>query len=99
MFIGKSMSYEAHGKACTACGLIGEGMVCFHHVYTRKSFGSDHPSNLMPLCAACHTMIHKIGLTMMSKRYKSVLAWLVANGWSQTGFSGKYYGPKEARRS
>jgi predicted HNH restriction endonuclease len=55
--------------------------MCYHHVKTRKSGGTDEPHNLMPLCAWCHVEIHKIGLVSMSQKYESVNNWLINNGW------------------
>jgi len=66
---------------CTACKESKDGFVCYHHVKTRGSGGSDEAHNLMPLCAWCHQKIHKIGLVSMSKDCISVHNWLINNGW------------------
>ena len=71
-------------KPCIACGESKDGFVCFHHVKTRKSGGTDEEHNLMPLCAWCHTTIHKIGLVTMAKKHVSIHNWLVKNGWEFT---------------
>lgn len=63
------------------CRESKDGFVCYHHVKTRKSGGSDDSYNLMSLCSWCHVTIHKIGLVTMSKKHISVHNWLIENGW------------------
>jgi 5-methylcytosine-specific restriction endonuclease McrA len=69
---------------CVACGERKDGFVCFHHVKSRGAGGSDESHNLMPLCAWCHTEVHKIGTLAFAKKYKSVNNWLIKNGWELT---------------
>lgn len=73
-------NYKAN-VSCVACGEKKDGFVCYHHVKTRGSGGTDEAHNLMPLCAWCHTKIHQIGTTSMSKKYSNVHNWLIENGW------------------
>lgn len=40
-------------EGCCACGNMMNTEV--HHLRTRGSGGSNHPSNLIPLCRGCHT--------------------------------------------
>lgn len=40
-------------EGCCACGQPGR--VEIHHVLRRSQGGSNHQSNLLPLCAGCHT--------------------------------------------
>ena len=37
--------------------------VHMHHVVPRHRGGSDRPSNLVPMCAACHSLVHDVKLT------------------------------------
>jgi len=78
--VGVFNNYKAP-VSCTSCGEAKDGFVCYHHVKTRKSGGTDEPHNLMPLCSWCHTAIHKIGLVSMSKKNSKVHNWLLSNGW------------------
>lgn len=70
-------------KNCVSCGLGGDGLVCFHHVYSKKS----HPEfkemtwNLMSLCFKCHELIHRFGTTKMANLNPGVKQFLVDNGW------------------
>ena len=82
---------------CVACGESKDGFVTFHHVKTRGSGGNDNPENLMPLCAWCHHLIHKIGTVEMSKKYESINNWLVKNGWEL--MAGKWRQLNEERLS
>lgn len=43
---------------CCNCGST-EG-ICYHHVIPRSLGGTDNPSNLVPLCTACHYLLHQI---------------------------------------
>ena len=44
---------ELRKQGCCACGSMMNTEV--HHMRTRGSGGTNHPSNLIPLCAPCHT--------------------------------------------
>lgn len=67
---------------CIVCFKEEENSVCFHHVKTRKSGGTDDAWNLMPLCFYCHEEVHKKGLSLFSALYSQVAKWLTGNGWS-----------------
>ena len=71
-------------KPCIVCNKGSEGFTCYHHVKTRKSGGSDHAENLMPVCLWHHTEVHKIGLVSFSKKYPAVNNWLINNNWQLT---------------
>lgn len=73
------------------CFEEGENKVCFHHVKTRKSGGSDGKHNLMPLCLSCHNEVHLVGLTSFAARYIQVKHWLLNNFWELCGGTGKWY--------
>jgi hypothetical protein len=80
-------------KSCVVCSESRDGFVCLHHVKTRGAGGTDETHNMMPLCAWCHTTIHKIGLVAMAKKHASVHNWLVKNGWESS--MGKWFYNKE----
>jgi len=75
------MSYEAN-EPCCSCDLEGEGMVTYHHIYTRKAYPelSEVRWNMMPLCLVCHNKAHANGLVELSKR-DGVFNWLTENQW------------------
>ena len=45
---------------CCNCDNLAVHM---HHVVPRHKGGSDRPTNLVPLCAACHSLVHDVKLT------------------------------------
>jgi 5-methylcytosine-specific restriction enzyme A len=67
----RSQAVRLHGTTCFACGFsfeemygdIGKGFTEVHHVFPLASVGEAHPVNpltdLVPLCANCHRMIHR----------------------------------------
>lgn len=75
-------NYEAKGESCICCGLIGEGLVCWHHVKTRGSGGGDEKENLIPVCALHHQVFHNRKNEYMATKFPSVRKWLTQNGWS-----------------
>lgn len=85
------MSYEAF-EPCCGCGLEGEGMVTFHHIYTRKAYPehSETPWNMMPVCLICHNKIHGNTLSEFAKNRKSAKDWLENNGWEFDMFYEKW---------
>lgn len=80
---------------CLVCLEEGENKVCFHHVKTRKSGGSDRAHNLMPLCFLCHEEIHKKGLSLFSALYSQVAKWLGDQGWEYEPHYNKWSHPNE----
>lgn len=53
-----------------------------HHLISRGAGGHDLEWNLLPLCRADHTGIHKMGLTTFASKYKQVEDWLLNQGWT-----------------
>lgn len=79
--------YQKMGK-CVACQI--EGFVDLHHLKTRKSGGTDHPSNLMELCRMCHSMLHQIGMTKFIGKFPYIKLLLDLKGWRFDSIAGKY---------
>ena len=65
---------------CIVCLKEDENSVCFHHVKTRKSGGTDDSWNMMPLCQQHHNEVHNKGLSLFSALYYQALKWLTKNG-------------------
>jgi hypothetical protein len=65
-----------------------------HHVKSKKSGGDDVSTNLMPLCRAHHTEVHKIGLSRFSDRHENVKHWLIGNGWEFSTLLMRWIRPK-----
>jgi len=76
------VNYQA-AVPCVVCGKSGAGMVCYHHVYTRKAYPefSDETWNLIPVCLWHHNEAHRIGNVSMARKYESFNNWLIQNGW------------------
>lgn len=58
-------------------------MVCFHHVYTRKSHPelSEVKWNMIDVCLIHHNEFHNQGNSHMIMKYKGVKRWFENNGW------------------
>jgi len=54
--------------------------VHMHHVVPRAKGGSDRPSNLVPLCANCHALVHGVRATCNPDLIKAGLARRKAKG-------------------
>ena len=52
--------YRREGYRCALCD--STKYLQIHHVVSRGSGGTDHPHNLVCLCADCHAMVHGINL-------------------------------------
>lgn len=48
---------------CAACGLRAKKYMTTHHL---EDSGNDNPENLVPLCVACHAVMH-VGRSLMEK--------------------------------
>jgi hypothetical protein len=85
-------------EPCIACNESRDGYVCFHHLNSRGSGGSDNEWNLMPLCSKHHTEIHKIGLLKFISKYPEahIGAWLRHRGWEFVAFINKWIRPVES---
>ena len=75
-------NYEAH-EPCTVCRLEGEGMVCFHHLFTKRVYPefAECIWNLIPVCKRHHNEFHDNGTTHMAEKYLPVHLWLLKNDW------------------
>lgn len=71
-------------KPCIICGQNQDGMVTYHHIYTRKAYPQhrDKKWNLMPLCFNHHSEIHTVGTNKFAQKYVSANEWLKNNGWN-----------------
>lgn len=68
---------------CVACKKEGEGMVCFHHLYTRKTYPEFEGLkwNQIPTCKKCHKIYHNKGTSHMANNHPDVLNWLLSRDW------------------
>lgn len=75
-------NFEAN-EPCCCCGLEVEGMVCYHHIYTRKAHMElQHVSwNKIPVCLFHHNEFHSHGNSHMIDKYKGAKRWFENNGW------------------
>jgi hypothetical protein len=85
------MSFESD-RPCVVCGIYGEGLVTYHHIYTKKAFPEYRESefNLISVCQAHHNLFHSHGTTYMADTFWTVKAWLKAHGWEINDFTGKW---------
>lgn len=79
-------------KPCVSCGLVGENMVCLHHVYSKKAYPEYKFCvwNLMPLCFSDHEKIHRKPLIETTKENKRIESWLINNHWYICEFTNKW---------
>lgn len=75
-------NYEAH-EPCVACLKEGEGMVTFHHIFTRKVYPefAQEKWNMIPVCQLHHNLFHSKGNSFMANNYRSIETWMKRNGW------------------
>ncbi|MBX6423433.1 RRXRR domain-containing protein [Thermosulfurimonas sp. F29] len=52
----KEYTRRVWGGRCAVCGRTED--VEIHHLRPRKQTGTDLPENLIPLCGACHRLVH-----------------------------------------
>jgi len=76
------MSYEAF-EPCVVTGIEGDGMVCYHHLLTRKSHPefSEERWNMIPVSLMVHNDFHNHGTPFMAKKYQRVKKWLLDHDW------------------
>lgn len=67
----RNLAIEYHGSKCFACGFdfyekygeLGKGYIQIHHIVPlnkiKKEYKVDYKTDLIPLCANCHAMIHR----------------------------------------
>ena len=53
--------FAERGRRCFECG--GAGRLEVHHVIPLHRGGSNHPSNLRPICRGCHIAMHSKPVT------------------------------------
>lgn len=51
----KKSMWEQKGRFCIYCGKPAQE---FHHIVPRHAGGDNRPSNIVPLCSACHKKAH-----------------------------------------
>ena len=73
---------------CVVCGYGGQ--VCYHHLKTRKSGGTDEPENMIPVCQKHHNEFHNKGTSHMADTYPMIKRWLLAAGWTNDNFFKKW---------
>jgi 5-methylcytosine-specific restriction endonuclease McrA len=54
---------DAAGRCCVLCQIPESPWVKLqiHHIVRRIDGGSNDPSNLVPICALCHSKLHSNG--------------------------------------
>jgi hypothetical protein len=79
-------------KACVCCGLIGDGMTCYHHLLTQKSHPElkENKRNMISVCQNHHNMFHSRGIDYMATKFPLVKDWLMNNGWEYNSFLQKW---------
>jgi hypothetical protein len=85
------MSYQTNDP-CAACGLQGDGLVCEHHLFTRKAYPelSEADFNRIPVCLFHHNEFHTKGTSFMAQKYTGVKIWLEMYGWTYDSFFKKW---------
>ena len=95
MSVQKPKTYESN-EPCVCCGLEGEGLVTYHHLFTRKVYPefAEFSWNKIPVCLNHHTKgvdnFHSKGTVHMAERFPSVKNWLISNNWFFCDFVKKY---------
>ena len=75
---------------CVICGISYGGQVCYHHIKTRASGGTDEPENMIPICQKHHNEFHSKGTSHMADTYPAVKRWLLSVGWNNDNFFKKW---------
>lgn len=80
----RKMAIEKHGKKCFVCGFnfeqtygeLGKDFIEIHHLIplceTTEEILINPEKDLIPLCANCHRMIHRLGTEMSLDELKSI---------------------------
>ena len=86
------MSNWESREPCTICGIEGDGLVCEHHLLTRKAFPElqNEAFNRIPVCLNHHNLFHCNQLTKIAEIFPQVKSWLINNDWYICEFSGKW---------
>jgi hypothetical protein len=79
-------------KPCIVCGESRDGYVCYHHIYSRKSYPEYEKEswNLLSVCQKHHNEAHSMSDMDFANKYSSVKKWFKDNNW-QLMFDGKYH--------
>lgn len=83
-------------EPCLCCGLSADGMVCYHHIYRRKSRPDlKHKTwNKAPVCLMHHNEWHSSTNTSMKGKYSGISDFFDRMGWYME--SGKMVHPGAA---
>lgn len=75
-------NFEAK-EPCVVCHKFGKGLVCYHHLWTRKARPefSMVKFNMIPVCQEHHNEFHNKGTSEMAEKYPQVKEWLRQNNW------------------
>jgi hypothetical protein len=91
-----SKTYESD-EPCICCGLQGEGLVTYHHIFTRKVYPefAEEKWNQIPVCRLHHgpgngVGFHDHGTAWMANKFPSVKKWLEEKGWFYCEYVKKY---------
>lgn len=49
------------------CSNCDNAATCYHHIVPKALGGTDRPTNLAPLCDACHGLVHGKDITKMAR--------------------------------
>lgn len=68
---------------CVCCGIEGEGVVTYHHIFTQKVYPEfkDEIWNQVSVCQKHHNMAHQKGHIFMADSFPGFKKWLDQNGW------------------
>lgn len=86
------MSNWSTDKPCQLCGIEGDGLVCLHHILTKKAY-PEHINkdwNLLPTCLLHHQLLHNLPLTKVAEKFPQLTRWLIKNGWYLCEYSNKW---------
>lgn len=82
------MRYASDTMKCVICNVQG---VDIHHIWRRKSGGTDDNWNLIPLCRKHHTEIHTLGEVTSCVKYESYHQAKIERGWEYDILSGWWH--------
>ena len=52
--------FKEYDYKCQHCGKYSKGDLHLHHIVPLGIGGTNHKSNLIPLCSKCHMKVHSI---------------------------------------
>jgi hypothetical protein len=94
-------NYEAHGKSCVCCGLKGNGLVTYHHIYRRKTYPefAAEEFNQIPVCLKHHNETHNSGERTMAVKYPGFRFWLEEKDYYFCEVRYKWANPKAEKQN